>query len=293
MDFLLSKLATQLVYPLTITLLLGSVGLILLLLRRRVQAGLAFGGSLLLLWSASTETVALSLLRSLEQDYPPVPAEEAPLADAIVVLGGVLRTPENSERWSDLGSAADRLVHAVRLYRAGRAPLVVVSGGPMPWARSSVRPAVAMAELLHEWGVPREVLLLEDGSRNTYENAIETRSLLARRGIDEILLVTSALHMPRALAVFRTAGFRAQPAATDHQSLRGPSNSPFRGFPDVRNLMLVQIALKEHLGLWVYRQRGWVVDGVDESRSDVRAEAAANFGSYARSFHSQSCSTSC
>ena len=71
-------------------------------------------------------------------------------------------------------------------------------------------------EILKEWGIPSEAVLIEGRSRNTYENAIETKKLLKARQIDKILLITSALHMPRALATFRTAGIDAIPSPSGY-----------------------------------------------------------------------------
>ena len=219
MDIYLAKLATQLASPLSVSIGLGALSLALLGLRRAGLAAGALAVSLGLLWLASAHGVALALARTLEAQHPPIRAEDAEPAGAIVLLGGAVRAREPGEPWSDLGPGVDRVVHAARLYRAGKAPWLVASDGSMPWASSPVRPAAETADLLVEWGVPREAILVEERSRNTYENARETRELLSERGIRDVLLVTSALHMPRALAVFRSQdSMRSRPPRTTRRS---------------------------------------------------------------------------
>lgn len=258
MGVFVSKLATQLVSPLFVSTALGALALGLLALRRRRAAAAALAASLTLVWGASTRPAAAWLGGSLESRHPPRAIETLPRAGAIVVLGGALRMPEPPELWSHVGPGADRLIHAARLYRAGRAPRLVTSGGPMPWSRAREREGQGMADLLAEWGVPREALLVEDRSRNTYENAVETRKLLAARGIDDVLLVTSAMHMRRALAVFRSVGLRARPAATDYRALRPGPYTLMDWLPSTAQLAITSDALKEYLGHRVYRLRGWI-----------------------------------
>ena len=107
------------------------------------------------------------------------------------------------------------MLHAARLYRAGKAPVIVISGGHIPWLGSNIPEARSIQSLLEEWDVPRASIIAETASRNTYENAMLTKELLAERGLHRVLLVTSAWHMPRALATFKSAGINAIPAATD------------------------------------------------------------------------------
>jgi uncharacterized SAM-binding protein YcdF (DUF218 family) len=122
-----------------------------------------------------------------------------------------------------------------------------------------------MAEVLEFMGVPREAILEESRSRNTFENAVETRRLLAREGIDRVLLVTSALHMPRAVALFRCAGFDVVPAPADFwvsdDDRLGFGNGSLEGvvlglLPDAENLANTTRALKEYLGLMLSRLLG-------------------------------------
>ena len=159
----------------------------------------------MLLWLGGSRWVAVSLVHSLESQYSG--AADPASAPAVVVLGGGTLPATPPRTAVELGGAGDRLLEAARLYRAGKAPRIVVSGGRIGWSRTHSPESTDMAEVLEFLGVPRAAILQEPRSRNTYENAIETRRLLAAEGIDRVLLVTSALHMPRAVALFRGAGF--------------------------------------------------------------------------------------
>lgn len=254
---LTTKILTVLALPLGVALLLGGVSLGLGLAGRRRLAAGVLALALAILWLASAPASSDALRRRLEATAVAEPRPAAP-ADAIVVLGGVLGPPVAPRTSADLGQAADRVLHAARLFRQGAAPRVIVSGGAMPWDPEESEEAPSMAALLVEWGVDREAILLETGSRTTYENCRNVAALVREEGLDEVLLVTSALHMRRALATCRTAGLRARPAVTDFEVIERPSAGPLDWLPDAEALHGTQRALKELLGYEVYRWRGWI-----------------------------------
>ena len=114
-------------------------------------------------------------------------------ADAIVVLG-----------CHGAAGLQRRLDHGIRLFEAGAAPLLVLSGGgvgPMPEAEIMRRMALAR-------GVPEAAILIEPCSRDTVENARESARLLRGRGADAVMLVSDRAHLPRAALLFRLAGLR-------------------------------------------------------------------------------------
>jgi hypothetical protein len=118
--------------------------------------------------------------------------------------------------------------------------------------------AAATRQFLTDLGVPAAALLFEDRSRSTRENARYSAELIQTHGFARVLLVTSAPHMPRALATFHAAGIDAVPAPTDFEVLPEPPHL-LRWLPDAQALADSTRALKEYLGLWVYRWRGWAV----------------------------------
>ena len=114
-----------------------------------------------------------------------------------------------------------------------------------------------MKEILEVMGVPGRSMLLERSSRNTYDNALYTAVVLNNKNIKRILLVTSAFHMRRAVALFEKQGFDVVPAPTDYQRLVAPRVLP-GWLPSVDDLARTTIAIKEMVGFWVYRWRGWL-----------------------------------
>lgn len=271
MSLFLSKVLSLLIHPLFLGLLLLGTGGILAYWWTRW--GLGVGGlGLLILWGASMPVVAHWGQASLEARYPPRPVTEAPAADAIVVLGGAVGAPIPPRVYPDLGGAADRVWHAARLYEAGNAPLVVASGGTLPWNEQAFREAPIMKRLLTDWGVPADSVLTESNSANTYQNAVNTAALLEAEGLDRVLLVTSALHMRRALATFRSAGVEALPAATDYRAVEG-TTTLLDWLPSVGALQGSTATIREYVGYTVYWWRGWIGGTAGEEAKEAPASA--------------------
>ena len=210
-------IAVSLTYPLTLSLCLGLCGVFFAVLRWR-----RLGGALLViavLWSLlwSLPPVSDGLRGMLEQRYSVVDETTLPLADAVVVLGGGSQygwLSRPNVRPEDLESS--RLAAGARVWLAGRAPVVVLTGG----GARGVSEARRMASAITRLGVPDSVLLLEERSRDTRGNAQFTAALVQPRGVRTILLVTSSLHMPRAALLFREAGFHVIPVPVPERSNR-------------------------------------------------------------------------
>jgi len=169
-----------------------------------------------------------------------------------------MRAPTATHKRGDFKDGVDRLLHGFRLYRAGKAPLILISGGQVPMFGMSIETeAEAARSVLEEWGVPESAILVETRSKNTVENGTFSRDLLASRGIHRVLLVTSAYHMPRAVAAFRKAGLEVSPSPTDYLTGWPEPDLPFRFLPDTEALHYSAGALREYIGLFVYRLRGW------------------------------------
>ena len=259
MSLFVTRVLSLFIHPLSLGLLILGAGAGLALKWKRLGLCLVCAG-ILVLWVPSTSVVSNQLRGHLEARHPPIPVEALPAAEAIVVLGGAVSAPRPPRLHPDLNDAADRVWHAARLYRAGKAPVVVASGGTQPWRDQRFREAPAMQALLQDWGVPQDSVLLESRSANTYENASRTADLLRGRQIDCVLLVTSALHMRRALATFRTAGMPAIPAPTDVQ-VTEQRRTVLDVMPDAGALAGSTAAIREYVGYFVYQWRGWINRG--------------------------------
>lgn len=206
------------------------------------------------LYACSTALVADALLAPLEDVYRPKAMSVLPTADAIVVLGGATRGDTHLSSMADLNAQADRLTRAVALYKAGKAPLVLLSGGSPEGARPE---ADQMAEYLVLMGVPVTALLKERQSRDTRENALYSAQLLLSRDERKILLVTSAFHLRRAVPLFEQAGLEVVPVPADFQRMVAEPGVP-RWLPTVDDLARSTYAIREYVGYQYYRYRNWL-----------------------------------
>jgi len=257
-ELLLTKSLAALLSPLALFFLLALCGLLLAWRqRRRFGAVIIVLGALwLLLWSLRPASDWLA--GTLELRYPARAAGDYPTVDAIVVLGGgVEGSRPGWHEQPQLSAAGDRLFAAAELYRAGRAPRVILSGGNTPWSRAEQPEAEAMAELLGQLGVPRTAMLLDTQSLDTHENALEVKKLVDTNAIGRVLLVTSALHMPRAMATFERSGIDALAAPADVEAVPPRTATALDFVPDARALDLSTRAWHEYAGLAAYRLRGW------------------------------------
>ena len=208
--------------------------------------------SLAALWLFATPWMSDLLRGRLEAMHPPIAIERVPFADAIVVLGGGIDPPTALNPDPNLGAAADRYWHAFRLWRAGKAPEILISGGALPWRDASSTEAEAGVELLTDLGVPANRILLEPASMDTRQNAELSAAMLRSRGAERILLVTSALHMRRALRHVQKTGLEVMTVPTDHE-VRDDPPSLLRWLPDSSALDGSRRALKEMIGDWLNR----------------------------------------
>ncbi|NYT64295.1 YdcF family protein [Alcaligenaceae bacterium] len=252
----LSIFLTNLVIPLNLCVTLLVIAAVLFMLRQRKTAFfVAIGG---LSWALFWSLPASSLWAGgrLEQLYPHQMPMHLPTAQAIVVLGG--STANNRQNWFepyDNATAISRVDTAATLYKAHRAPLIIVSGAAL---EGRISEAQMMANALAQQAIPPAAVVLESRSLTTYENAVYTVDALKQRHIKQILLVTSALHMPRAMAVFRKQGINAI-AAPSAPQIVVPDQQGFSFWqPNIRALEASRSIVKEYVGLLVYWVRGWI-----------------------------------
>ncbi|NJO80620.1 MAG: YdcF family protein [Cyanobacteria bacterium RM1_2_2] len=262
MFLFLSKLLPLFVYPLGFACLMLIGALLTLWKRPRWSAGfiiLALAALLL----GGNGWIANQMVSSLEQQS--VPTANLPNADAIVVLGGAIRPQIPPRPGVDVTEAGDRPIYGAQLYREGKAPLVILSGGRIEWQGGGPPESADMAKLIETMGVPAAAILQDPTSLNTHENAVNVKQILTQRGINRVLLVTSAAHMPRSVAIFKKQGIDATPAPTDflvtQQELQ-EAQSTSQGrilsvIPEAENLQRLTRALKEYIGILIYRLRGW------------------------------------
>ena len=261
---ILTQSFTLLISPLGTSLVTAIVGLSLIRFTQRKPLkalGLSLQCfSLLWLWLWSLPVVSFLLISHLEAGYPPKALIEIPKAEAIVVLGGAIGPPMPPKYpYPNLNNRGDRIWQGARLYHAGKAPIVVLSGAFDPEI-SPLSEADAMAMFIEDLGVPKNALRLEGESLSTAENAQFVSNLLkpylgdgkgSDGGISHILLVTSAIHMYRAKRLFEKEGFIVEPVAIDHEAVFKPSEIK-AWVPDADALAGSAKGLKEAVGRLIY-----------------------------------------
>ena len=197
------------------------------------------------------------MLTPLENRFakPQFPAEVA----GIVVLGGGFEGAINQARGGyELNSAGDRFVEAAVLARRYPDAKVVVTGGSGALLLHGARDADTAPRLLTALGVAPDRLVLEARSRNTYENAVFTREMVAPQPGETWLLVTSAFHMPRSKALFDKAGFATLPWPVDYRTTGQEGVSLFAD-NGADSLQKTTIAIREWVGLLAY----WLTGKID------------------------------
>ena len=248
MPYWISKLLPLALLPLGLCLTL----LVMALIGRRrwPVASAAF-----LLWFFSLGCVSQSLWRLLEVPWNRRTAFEAPKADAIVVLSGTRHPAPGPARFSEWHDP-DRFLAGIELFRAGKAPRLLFTGGSSPF-RPGQRPEgmiyLKEAALL---GIPAAVMASTPPVVNTAEEALAIRRLMPA-GQSRVLLVTSAFHMRRSQRLFERQGMEVLPFPVDFQARgrwAGPLiKDPTQWLPSSRALDDSSRALRELLGRIFYR----------------------------------------
>jgi uncharacterized SAM-binding protein YcdF (DUF218 family) len=248
--FVLSQLMSAITQPVFWLALWWGVALLLINRWQRAALGMLWLG-LLVLGLLGFEALPHALLRPLENQYPVPSAAVVDRHLGVVVLGGATQHPRSYQAHAQvpLGEAAERMSVPVGLLRQHPKLALVFSGGEgRLWATGVTEAELARA-FYREQGVELARVTLEAGSRNTRENARQVVALLGARCQEPWLLVTSAWHMPRAVAEFESLGCRVTPYPVD---FRTGASTDWSEYALARSLMLWQTALHEWLGLAVY-----------------------------------------
>lgn len=258
MSLFLDKIIPLFVYPVGFAILAGFIGLFAFALGRRRKAVFWITVGTLYLWLAATPIVSLMLINSLEDQYPVASIDSLPRAEVAIVLGGVSVPSQKANPYPDLKAGADRILHAARLLKAGKVDRILVSSGRSVSRLDARSEAEVIAGFLVEFGVDDAYILLESKARNTRENAVNSLARMQESGYSSALLVTSALHMPRAAAVFRKAGVTFTPVSIDSLGSSIEGRTIFAFLPNSKALDFSTQSIKEWIGLVVYWLRGWV-----------------------------------
>lgn len=255
MFFILAKVFWTIVSPINFIgiLILAGIGSILLHLRK---TGIFLLACAFLMLAAGAWTTTGALLMHPLEDYferpDPAPEEVA----GIIVLGGAFEGGVNMARGGyELNASGDRFVEAAVLARRYPQARVVVSGGDGSLLLEGEADGDTAPRLLTGLGVAPERLVLESRSRDTYENALFTRRMVEPAEGEVWLLVTSAFHMPRAVGLFRKAGFEVVPWPADYRTT-GDETFGLTQDNVGDSMQNLTVALREWIGLAAYRLTG-------------------------------------
>jgi uncharacterized SAM-binding protein YcdF (DUF218 family) len=251
MFFILSKVLGFFAAPSNLVVGLGLLGTVLLGTRLALLGRCLIVVSLIALAVLGLSPLGNALILPLEQRFPAWD-DKGGAPDGIIVLGGAI-TPEVSVARNDvaLNEAAERVTAAVTLARRYPDARIVYSGGSGALIFVEGSEAASAVRIFESLGVPSARILAEDQSRNTVENAVFSMLLAMPRPGERWLLVTSAYHMPRAMGVFRRAGFPVEAYPVDWRT-RGPQDA-LRPFSTLGSgLERADTAAREWIGLLAY-----------------------------------------
>ncbi len=256
MFFILSKTLDFLLKPIVWVFILLIFALLHQHSKRKLLAyRLAFGlllvlsnpfliNQLLLWW----ETPAVEI-EALEQTY-----------EVGIVLSGITNNRKSPDDRVYLDAGADRLMHALQLYRMGKIKKILITGATIfVSGEKQVSEARKLAQVLRLCQVPASDIILEENARNTRENALFSKEILEKQFPDQAyLLITSAFHMPRALGCFRQVGLEPQPFSAGFYTIDADRVGLGSFIPDEHAIYLWFVLVHEIVGYWVYGLMGYL-----------------------------------
>lgn len=250
-----SAIVWGLIQPVNLSCVLVGLSVLLALVRwRRLSVAAGLLGFLVLAVSAWTTAGAL-LLQPLEARFSR-PAAMPEQVDGIIALGGGFEGSINLARGGyELSSSGDRFVETAVLARRFPDARVLVSGGAGSVFMAGEGDAATAPRLLRSLGIDPDRLILENKSRDTFENARYSKEMAVPKPGETWLLVTSAFHMPRAVAVFRAAGFPVVPWPVDYRTT-GTEGVGLAEDNVIDSLEAMTVGLREWIALAAYRMTG-------------------------------------
>jgi uncharacterized SAM-binding protein YcdF (DUF218 family) len=255
MFFILSKVLSLFVNPFTWILIF--IFIAFFTKRERLKKWTKVGAIFCLLFFTNT-VVFLEFTRMWESRGTKM--EDVGHYDVGLVLGGMAEFDNNHERLS-LRRGGDRIWQAVHLYSIGKIDKIMLIGANGDVIDKGLNEAIQFRDVLLDFGIPLEDIIIEAHSKNTHQNAVEAKKVLkAHPELKSMLLITSALHMKRAEACFKKAGFdHFNTFTTDHFT------GPKRGYsleqffvPNASNMVDWSRLIHEMVGYLTYRMMGYI-----------------------------------
>jgi len=258
--FILKKIISNFLFPLPLSLLISLSGLYLLWFTTRQKTGkIVVSAGFIILTMFSYSVIGDKLLKPLEREYNSFETKSSSGLEKevestikfVVVLGGGHSSDPELPLLSQIGrSSLVRLIEGIRIYRKYPGAKLLLSGGsvfdPVPEAEVLARVAI-------ETGVPEKDIILESKSKDTIDEARFIKPIV---GNEPFVLVTTASHIPRSMAMFKKLGMNPIPSPIDHRVSEEQGLSPHSFFPSTGSLGKSEIAIHEYLGLTWAKLRG-------------------------------------
>jgi len=206
----LHKILPLLVSPLSIVLIIILIGTFF------KSKKISLLGLLILIF-CSVPIISNKLIFYLEKDYSLQNVKDVTKAEAIVVLSGMISTINSKEKLSyEFNDSIDRILSGIDLFKEDKASFLILTNGKMPWS-VGIPEGEYLKDFSIKYGIPEDRILLTDNVQNTDQEAISVKKLLKTNEAN-IILVTSAFHMPRAKKVFEAANIKVIPFAVDFKT---------------------------------------------------------------------------
>jgi uncharacterized SAM-binding protein YcdF (DUF218 family) len=259
--FILKKIISVFLYPLPLSLLLSFLGLYFLWFTNRQKAGkILVSVGLIILTLFSYSIITNRFLRPLERKYDTfeiksssaVPeTEDESMIKFVVVLGGGHTSDPELPPISQIGKdSLVRLIEGIRIYRKYPGAKLLLSGGAV---FDPISEAEIMARVAREIGVPERDIILESKSQDTRDEALFIKPIV---GNEPFVLVTTASHIPRSMALFKKLGMNPIPSPIGHSVKDRQGLSYYSFFPGTGSIRNAELAIHEYLGMTWAKLRG-------------------------------------
>lgn len=242
--FVLKKLITPFLLPpgIFIVIFIGSG--VRYVYRKKFRPGIFLLILAGIMWTVTLSPVSHALMKGLEKNFK---LNTDIRGDVIILLGGGVN--DGAPDFDAVGTLSEealaRLVAAVRLQKKLRIPVIASGGAAYDHIKNSE--AKIARRFMIDLGVPSDQIILEDRSRDTFENAVNSGAICRQQGFQKPILVTSAFHMKRALLNFEKAGINVNPFPANFRTWENRRYGWADFLPG--EFEDTQIAVKEYLGL--------------------------------------------
>jgi uncharacterized SAM-binding protein YcdF (DUF218 family) len=254
MFFILSKTVGYLTRPLVVILLLFIFSV---LTRSKIWKRRLFIAALASLLFCSNEFISNEVMRLWE--LPPTPFSEIRKSYQVgILLTGVTKSNFSPNDRVYFQRSSDRVTHTLQLYKLGHIKKILISGGSGT-IMERTKEADELSLVLQMMGVPREDLIIENQSDNTYQSAVAVKKMIdGTYTSEECLLITSGYHMRRSRACFKKAGLDIDTFSVDFLSNKRAFTPDVLLVPKIESIAAWQVLSKEWVGMLAYKIAGYI-----------------------------------